>query len=84
MEQYGSFFLVHVNTSLEYAEKTDKRGIYKQARDGTIKNFTGVSDPYEAPQDPELTTDVEKQTVRAIVHEIILMLEAGGYLEATM
>ena len=82
VEQFGSFFLVHVATSIEYAEKTDKRGIYKQARSGEIKNFTGVDDPYEKPADAQLTVDLEKQTVRSIVHEIILMLEAQGFLEA--
>ncbi|KAK5096838.1 Sulfate adenylyltransferase [Lithohypha guttulata] len=82
VERYGSFFLVHVATPLEYCERTDKRGIYKKAKEGNIKHFTGVDDPYEKPTDAELTVDVEKQTVRSIVHQIILMLEAGGYLEA--
>lgn len=82
VEQYGSFFLVHVATSIEYAEKTDKRGVYQRARSGEIKNFTGVDDPYEKPADAQLTVDLEKQTVRSIVHEIILMLEAQGFLEA--
>jgi len=82
VEQYGTFILVHVATSVEYAEKTDKRGIYQRAREGKIKNFTGVDDPYEKPADADLTVDAEKQSVRSIVHQIILMLEAGGYLEA--
>ncbi|PGH10570.1 sulfate adenylyltransferase [Helicocarpus griseus UAMH5409] len=77
----GSFFLVHVATSLEYAEKTDKRGIYAKARRGEIKGFTGVDDPYETPKAADLTVDLEKQTVRAIVHEIILVLESQGFLE---
>ncbi|EDN03347.1 sulfate adenylyltransferase [Histoplasma mississippiense (nom. inval.)] len=77
----GSFFLVHVATSLEYAEKTDKRGIYAKARRGEIKGFTGVDDPYETPKAADLTVDLEKQTVRAIVHEIILMLESQGFLD---
>lgn len=82
VEQFGSFFLVHVATSLEYCEKTDKRGIYKRAKSGEIKNFTGVDDPYETPNDAEITVDVEKQSVRAIVHQIILTLESQGFLEA--
>ncbi|EEQ90795.1 sulfate adenylyltransferase, variant [Blastomyces dermatitidis ER-3] len=77
----GSFFLVHVATPLEYAEKTDKRGIYAKARRGEIKGFTGVDDPYEAPRAADLTVNVEKQTVRSIVHEIILMLESQGFLD---
>ncbi|EFR02565.1 sulfate adenylyltransferase [Nannizzia gypsea CBS 118893] len=77
----GTFFLIHVATSLEYAEKTDKRGVYARARRGEIQGFTGVDDPYEAPTNADLTVDIEKQSVRSIVHEIILMLESQGYLE---
>ncbi|KAF7508916.1 Sulfate adenylyltransferase [Endocarpon pusillum] len=81
ISQYGSFFLVHVATSLEYCEKTDKRGMYAKARNGEIKGFTGVDDPYEAPTDPDLTVDFEHQSVRNIVHQIVLMLESQGFLE---
>lgn len=77
----GSFFLVHVNTPLDYCEQTDKRGIYAQARRGEIKGFTGVDDPYETPEDADLTVDVSKQSVRSIVHEIVLMLESEGYFD---
>ena len=55
--RYGSFFLVHVATSMEYSEKTDRRGVYARARRGSIKNFTGVNDPYEPPTDADLTVD---------------------------
>lgn len=82
VEKYGSFFLVHVATSLEYAEKTDKRGVYARARRNSIKNFTGVNDPYEQPGHADMTVDCEKQSVREIVHSIILMLESQGFLEA--
>ena len=80
VSKYGSFFLIHVATSLEFSEKTDKRGIYARARRGSIENFTGVNDPYEMPTDADLTVDVEKQSVRSIVHQIILMLESQGFL----
>ena len=83
VERFGSFFLVHVATSLAYAEKTDRRGVYARARRNSIKNFTGVNDPYEKPSDADLTVDCEKQSVRSIVHEIILMLESQGYFEAS-
>lgn len=79
--QYGSFFLVHVATSLEYCERTDKRGLYAKARKGEIKGFTGVDDPYEVPKNPDLTVDFEHQTVRNIVHQIILMLESQGFFD---
>lgn len=80
VSQSGSFYLIHVATPLEYAEKTDKRGIYKKARAGEIKGFTGVDDPYEVPSKAELTVDVSKQSIRNIVHEIVLLLESDGLL----
>lgn len=79
--QYGSFYLIHVATPLEYCEKTDKRGVYKRARDGEIKGFTGVDDPYENPVKPHLVVDASKQTVRNIVHQIVLLLESEGLLD---
>lgn len=81
VEKYGSFFLVYVATPLEYAEKTDRRGVYAKARNGDIKGFTGVDDPYEAPAKADLVVDVEKTNVRTIVHQIVLLLEAEGLLE---
>ncbi|OAQ86313.1 sulfate adenylyltransferase [Purpureocillium lilacinum] len=81
VEKSGPFFLVHVATPLEYCEKNDRRGIYKKARAGEIKGFTGVDDPYENPAKADLVVDLEKQNVRSIVHEIILMLESRGLLD---
>ncbi|KAI0384567.1 putative sulfate adenylyltransferase [Hypomontagnella monticulosa] len=81
VEKYGDFYLVHVATPLEYCEKTDKRGIYAKARAGEIKGFTGVDDPYEPPSKADLVVDCEKQTVRSIVHQIVLMLESRGLLD---
>lgn len=81
VSQAGSFFLVHVATPLEHCEQTDKRGIYAKAHRGEIKGFTGVDDPYEAPENPNLVVDVSKQSVRSIVHEIVLMLESEGYFD---
>ncbi|KKY31433.1 putative sulfate adenylyltransferase [Diaporthe ampelina] len=81
VEKYGDFYLVHVATPLEHCEKTDKRGIYARARSGEVKGFTGVDDPYEAPAKPNLVVDASKQTVRSIVHQIVLMLESQGLLD---
>ncbi|KAH7157875.1 hypothetical protein B0J13DRAFT_581858 [Dactylonectria estremocensis] len=69
IEKSGPFFL------------TDRRGIYAAARKGEIKGFTGVDDPYETPVKPDLTVDLEKQDVRSIVHEIVLLLESQGLLD---
>jgi sulfate adenylyltransferase len=82
VEKSGTFFLIHVATSLEYAEKTDRKGIYAKARKGEIKGFTGVDDPYEVPAKADLTVDFEKTPVRTIVHQIVLLLESQGLLEA--
>lgn len=79
--QYGSFYLVHVATSLQYSERTDKKGVYAKARRGEIKGFTGVDDPYEEPTKPDLTVDVETTSVRSIVHQIVLLLESEGLLD---
>lgn len=81
VEKYGDFYLVHVSTSLNHAEKTDKRGIYAKARNGEIKGFTGVDDPYEDPKKADLVVDMEKTTVRTAVHQIVLMLESNGLLD---
>ncbi|KAI9656973.1 MAG: Sulfate adenylyltransferase [Alyxoria varia] len=83
VEKHGSFYLIHVATPLEYCEKTDRRGIYAAARKGEIKGFTGVDDPYEEPVkgEADLTVDLEKSNVRTIVHQIVLLLEAEGFLE---
>lgn len=81
VEKYGDFYLVHVATPLEHCERTDKRGIYRRARNGEIRGFTGVDDPYEAPAKPDLVVDCEKQSVRSIVHQIVLLLESQGLLD---
>ncbi|KAK5133450.1 Sulfate adenylyltransferase [Meristemomyces frigidus] len=83
VEKFGSFYLIHVATPLEYCEKTDKRGIYAKARRGEIKGFTGVDDPYEEPKDKEadLVVDISKENVRTAVHQIILLLESEGLLD---
>ena len=83
VEKYGSFFLVHVNTSLAHAEKTDKRGVYARARRNSIRHFTGVNDPYEKPEKADMVVDCETQSVREIVHSIVLLLEGRGFLEPT-
>jgi sulfate adenylyltransferase len=79
--QYGDFYLIHVATPLEYCEKTDKRGLYAKARRGEIKGFTGVDDPYEGPENADLVVDISKQSVRNIVHQIVLLLESNGLLD---
>ncbi|KAK9465482.1 hypothetical protein V1512DRAFT_292513 [Lipomyces arxii] len=79
VSQSGTFFLIHVSTPLEYAEKTDRKGVYARARNGEIKGFTGVDDPYEVPTDADLVVDASITGVRTIVHQIVLLLESQGF-----
>jgi sulfate adenylyltransferase len=76
----GGFVEVYVSTPLEVCEARDRSGVYAKARRGEIKNFTGVDDPYEPPEKPDITIDASRVTVRQAVHEIVLYLEQEGYL----
>lgn len=64
----GNFFLIHVATPLEHCESTDRRGVYAQARNGTINGFVGVDVEYEIPKKADLTVDVTGQNIPSIVH----------------
>ncbi|KAF9244972.1 hypothetical protein BU15DRAFT_85798 [Melanogaster broomeanus] len=76
----GNFFLVHVATPLEHCESTDRRGVYAQARSGSIKGFVGVDIEYEIPGKADLVVDVTSQNIPSIVHSIILLLETNSLL----
>ena len=80
IEAYGAFVEVHVATSLEECERRDRKGLYKLAREGRIKEFTGISDPYEEPQAPELHVDTEGTDVDHCAHQVILKLEQMGLI----
>jgi sulfate adenylyltransferase len=82
IEQYGAFLEVHVATSLEECERRDRKGLYKLAREGKIKEFTGISDPYEAPEKPELRLDTEGLDVDYCAQQVILRLENMGLVSA--
>ena len=82
IEQYGAFVEVHVATSLEECERRDRKGLYKLARAGKIKEFTGISDPYEAPAEPELRVDTEGVDVDNCAHQVLLTLESLGLIAA--
>jgi len=81
IEQYGAFVEVHVATSLEECERRDRKGLYKLAREGKIKEFTGISDPYEVPENPELRLDTEGVEVDHCAHQVILKLESLGLIK---
>lgn len=80
IEQYGAFVEVHVATSIEECEKRDRKGLYKLAREGKIKEFTGISDPYETPENPELRVETENVDVDNCAHQVILKLESMGLI----
>ncbi len=82
IEQFGAFVEVHVATSLEECERRDRKGLYKLAREGKIKEFTGISDPYEAPTAAELVVDTEGMDVDYCAQQVLLKLESMGLIAA--
>jgi len=78
----GEFIEVYVNVSLEAAEKRDPKGLYKKARAGQIKGFTGIDDPYEAPENAEIVIDTEKMKPEQAAERVLAYLEERGYLAA--
>lgn len=78
----ASFVEVYVEVPLEVVEERDTKGLYKKARAGVIKNFTGISDPYEAPVDPEITVHTGKETIEESAAKILSWLESKGLLKA--
>jgi sulfate adenylyltransferase len=77
---YGPFIEVHVATSIDVCEQRDRKGLYALARAGKIKEFTGISDPYEAPETPELRIDTAECSPAEAVQRILLKLESLGLI----
>ncbi|WP_018865182.1 bifunctional sulfate adenylyltransferase/adenylylsulfate kinase [Thioalkalivibrio sp. ARh3] len=80
IERVGGFIEVHVATPLETCEARDRKGLYAKARAGLIKEFTGIDDPYQEPQNPELRLDTREMTPDEAAHRILLKLEAMGFI----
>ena len=80
VEPFGGFILVHVATSLEVCEQRDRKGLYAKARAGIVKEFTGISDPYEAPPKAEVVIDTEKLSPEEAAQIILLHLEREGFI----
>ncbi|MBI3768599.1 MAG: adenylyl-sulfate kinase [Deltaproteobacteria bacterium] len=76
--QPGDFIEVHVDCPVEVCEQRDVKGLYKKARAGEIKEFTGISAPYEAPLTPELTIRTSEQSVETSARQILQYLEEKG------
>jgi sulfate adenylyltransferase len=80
IEAVGGFVEIHVATPIETCESRDRKGLYAKARAGLIPEFTGVSDPYEVPENPELSIDTTSLGIDEVVQQILLKLEHEGYL----
>ena len=76
------FIEVFVDCSLEAAEERDPKGLYKKARAGEIKNFTGIDDPYEAPEAPEVHLHTDQQSLEEEVEHLLDLLEKQGLIPA--
>ena len=82
VEQRGGFILIHVSTPLEVCEARDRKGLYAKARAGIIKEFTGISDPYEVPEDAEVSIDTSEYSPEESAQKVLLYLEREGYIGA--
>ena len=80
IEPLGGFVLVYVSTPQDVCERRDRKGLYAKARAGLIQNFTGISDPYEPPNDAEVVVDTTDATPEEAAQQIILHLKREGYI----
>jgi len=80
IDPYGGFVLVHVATPIETCEERDRKGLYAKARAGIVKEFTGISDPYEVPTDAEVVINTAELSAEESAQEIILHLEQQGFI----
>ncbi|MCP4184401.1 MAG: adenylyl-sulfate kinase, partial [Hyphomicrobiales bacterium] len=78
IENYGGFVEVHVATPVEVCEGRDRNGLFAKARAGMIKGFTGIDDPYESPENPEVFIDTSDMTPDEAAQEVLLFLERAG------
>lgn len=77
----GGFLEIHVATTLETCEKRDRKGLYAMARAGKIKGFTGIDDPYEAPENAEMVIHTEECSPDEAAHRVLLKLESLGFIQ---
>jgi adenylyl-sulfate kinase len=78
--EHQRFFEVYMNCTIEKLSERDVKGLYKKALAGEIKNFTGISDPYEAPHNPELVLNSGSESVEESLKKLIHRLEETGYI----
>ncbi len=80
ISHFGGYIEVYVSTSLEVCERRDVKGLYAKARQGLVKEFTGISDPYEEPQNAEIVINSEGTDPEILVQDILLKVEQLGYI----
>ncbi|MCB1940311.1 MAG: adenylyl-sulfate kinase, partial [Rhodocyclaceae bacterium] len=76
----GGFVEVYVSTPIEVCEQRDRKGLYAKARAGILKEFTGISDPYEVPENPEVVIDTQGISPDQAAHRILVKLESMGFI----
>lgn len=81
VEKHGGFIEAHISTPIEVCESRDRKGLYAKARAGVIKEFTGISDPYEIPDSPELRIDTQTVASDEAAQRILLKIESLGYIK---
>ncbi|MFO7859069.1 MAG: bifunctional sulfate adenylyltransferase/adenylylsulfate kinase [Ectothiorhodospiraceae bacterium] len=81
VSQGGGFIEVYVATPLSVCEQRDRKGLYAKARSGQITQFTGIDDPYEEPENPEVVVDTSKYSADELAQQVILHLEKQGYID---
>jgi sulfate adenylyltransferase len=82
IQLHAGFILVHLATALEVCEKRNRKGLYAKARVGLVKHFTGISDPYETPNDADVILDTGDLTPEEAAQEIVLHLQREGFIGA--
>ena len=80
IQPHGGFILVHISTPLDVCESRDRKGLYAKARAGLVKQFTGISDPYESPTDAEVVIDTTDLTPEEAAQEVFLHLQKEGFI----
>ncbi len=80
IEPVGGFILVHIATSVETCEQRDRKGLYAKARAGILKEFTGISDPYEEPKDADVVINTADLSPEEAAQQIILHMEREGFI----
>ena len=81
LQKEGEFIEIYVKCPLDVCEQRDTKGLYKKARAGEVKEFTGISAPYEEPVNPELTIDTSKMSIEESTRAILNYLEQKGYVK---